>query len=161
MVVHEKNANVGHGRDAAESAGCGNISGMVAATRTPRAAVDRQSTPECGDAPADPKNAASGNRADPRGVSAAIVLNAQRNGSLAARKALDAEVDVAGPAVPRWSGIPERSDRRSRPPPRPSADPGGDAAAGLLDPAFLGGDSQSVEFAPLPAPSLPPKGPPP
>jgi hypothetical protein len=40
-------------------------------------------------------------------------------------------------------------------------EPGGDPSSGLLDPAFLGGDSQSVEFAPLPAPKLPPKGPPP
>jgi hypothetical protein len=38
------------------------------------------------------------------------------------------------------------------------AEPGGDpSGGGILDPAFLGGDSKSVEFAPLPAPSLPPK----
>jgi hypothetical protein len=30
--------------------------------------------------------------------------------------------------------------------PRPTTAPGGDASGGLLDPAFLGGDSQSVEF---------------
>jgi hypothetical protein len=36
--------------------------------------------------------------------------------------------------------------------------PGGDpSSGGLLDSAFLGGRSQSVEFAPLPAPTLPPK----
>jgi hypothetical protein len=44
-------------------------------------------------------------------------------------------------------------------PVRPAADPGGDpSGGGLLDPAFFGGESQSVEFAPMPAPVLPPKG---
>jgi hypothetical protein len=39
------------------------------------------------------------------------------------------------------------------------AEPGGDpSGGGALDPAFLGGDSRSVLFAPLPAPVLPPKG---
>jgi hypothetical protein len=44
--------------------------------------------------------------------------------------------------------------------PRPaSTEPGGDpASGGFLDPAFLGGDAKSVEFAPLPVPALPPKG---
>ena len=43
---------------------------------------------------------------------------------------------------------------------RPGAEPGGDpSGGGALDPAFLGGDSKSVQFAPLPAPVLPPKGP--
>lgn len=38
--------------------------------------------------------------------------------------------------------------------------PGGDpSGGGALDPAFLGGDSRSVLFAPLPAPVLPPKDP--
>jgi hypothetical protein len=41
---------------------------------------------------------------------------------------------------------------------RPGAEPGGDpSGGGLLDPAFLRGESQSVDFAPLPKPSLPPK----
>ena len=41
-----------------------------------------------------------------------------------------------------------------------SAEPGGDpSGGGVLDPAFLGGDSRSVLFAPLPAPVLPPKEP--
>jgi len=41
---------------------------------------------------------------------------------------------------------------------RPGAEPGGDpASGGFLDPAFLGGDSKSVEFAPLPVPRLPAK----
>ncbi len=40
------------------------------------------------------------------------------------------------------------------------AEPGGDpSGGGALDPAFLGGDSRSVLFAPLPAPVLPPKEP--
>jgi hypothetical protein len=40
-----------------------------------------------------------------------------------------------------------------------ATEPGGDpASGGFLDPSFLGGDSKSVEFAPLPAPALPPKG---
>jgi hypothetical protein len=35
---------------------------------------------------------------------------------------------------------------------------GGDpSSGGYLDPAFLGGDSKSVEFAPLPVPRLPEK----
>jgi hypothetical protein len=39
------------------------------------------------------------------------------------------------------------------------AEPGGDpTSGGLLDPAFLSGDSVPIEFAPLPAPALPPKG---
>jgi hypothetical protein len=43
-------------------------------------------------------------------------------------------------------------------PPGHRAEAGGDpAAGGSLDPAFLGGDSKSVEFAPLPKPLLPPK----
>jgi hypothetical protein len=38
------------------------------------------------------------------------------------------------------------------------AEPGGDAPrGGPLDPAFLGGDSKSIDFAPLPAPALPAK----
>lgn len=38
------------------------------------------------------------------------------------------------------------------------AEPGGDPSSGdYLDPAFLGGDSKSVEFAPLPVPKLPAK----
>lgn len=38
------------------------------------------------------------------------------------------------------------------------AAPGGDPpAGGLLDPAFLGGQSKSVELVPLPRPELPPK----
>jgi hypothetical protein len=41
---------------------------------------------------------------------------------------------------------------------RGGAESGGDpASGGYLDPAFLGGDSKSVEFAPLPVPKLPPK----
>jgi hypothetical protein len=41
---------------------------------------------------------------------------------------------------------------------RPGAEPGGDpSGGGLLDPAFLRGESQSVDFAPLPKPTLPPK----
>jgi hypothetical protein len=41
------------------------------------------------------------------------------------------------------------------------AEPGGDpSSGGYLDPAFLGDDSKSVEFAPLPVPKLPDKGPP-
>lgn len=40
------------------------------------------------------------------------------------------------------------------------AELGGDpSGGGALDPAFLGGDSRSVLFAPLPAPVLPPKEP--
>jgi hypothetical protein len=40
----------------------------------------------------------------------------------------------------------------------PVAEPGGDPVlGGLLDPAFLGAESQSIEFAPLPAAKLPPK----
>lgn len=40
------------------------------------------------------------------------------------------------------------------------AEPGADPAdGGALDPAFLGGDSRSVEFAPLEQPSMPPKDP--
>ena len=43
-------------------------------------------------------------------------------------------------------------------PPTAAAEPGGDPTRGeFLDPAFLGGDSKSVEFAPLPAPALPAK----
>jgi hypothetical protein len=43
---------------------------------------------------------------------------------------------------------------------RTGAEPGGDpSGAGALDPAFLRGDSQSVLFAPLPAPVLPAKEP--
>ena len=39
-----------------------------------------------------------------------------------------------------------------------SAPPGGDpSGGGLLDPAFLGGQSRSVELVPLPKPVLPPK----
>lgn len=39
-----------------------------------------------------------------------------------------------------------------------AAPPGGDApSGGLLDPAFLGGQSKSVELVPLPRPELPPK----
>ena len=42
--------------------------------------------------------------------------------------------------------------------PSPGAEPGGDPmSGGLLDPSLLGGDSKSVEFAPLPAPQLPAK----
>jgi hypothetical protein len=42
----------------------------------------------------------------------------------------------------------------------PGVEPGGDpSGGGLLDPAFLGGDSQMIELAPLPAPRLPPKDP--
>jgi hypothetical protein len=38
------------------------------------------------------------------------------------------------------------------------AEPGGDPErSGPLDPAFLGGESKSIEFAPLPAPALPAK----
>jgi hypothetical protein len=41
----------------------------------------------------------------------------------------------------------------------PGAEPGGDpTTGGFLDTAFLGGDSRSVEFAPLPVPKLPEKG---
>jgi hypothetical protein len=41
---------------------------------------------------------------------------------------------------------------------RPGVDPGGDAPRdSLIDPAFFGGESKSVEFAPLPAPALPAK----
>jgi hypothetical protein len=41
---------------------------------------------------------------------------------------------------------------------RRGVEPGGDpSGGGLLDPAFFGGDSQSVEFAPLPVPILPAK----
>jgi hypothetical protein len=41
---------------------------------------------------------------------------------------------------------------------RAGVEPGGDlSGGGLLDPACLGGDSQSVEFAPLPVPILPSK----
>jgi hypothetical protein len=41
---------------------------------------------------------------------------------------------------------------------RRGVQPGGDpSSGGLLDSAFLGGQSQSVEFAPLPIPTLPPK----
>jgi hypothetical protein len=41
---------------------------------------------------------------------------------------------------------------------RQRAEAGGDpSGGGILDPAFLGGDSKSVEFAPLPAPALPSK----
>jgi hypothetical protein len=37
-------------------------------------------------------------------------------------------------------------------------EPGGDpSGGGLLDSAFMGGESQSVEFAPLPVARLPPK----
>jgi hypothetical protein len=54
-------------------------------------------------------------------------------------------------------GIPD--DTAATPgPARASAEPGGDPATGdYLDPAFLGGDSKSVEFAPLPVPKLPAK----
>nr|WP_298686160.1 hypothetical protein [uncultured Dongia sp.] len=39
-----------------------------------------------------------------------------------------------------------------------AAPPGGDpSGGGLLDPAFLGGQSKSVDLAPLPKPILPPK----
>ncbi len=42
--------------------------------------------------------------------------------------------------------------------PGAGAEAGGDpASGGSLDPAFLGGDARSVEFAPLPRPTLPPK----
>jgi hypothetical protein len=42
--------------------------------------------------------------------------------------------------------------------PGAGAEPGGDPTrGGSLDPAFLGGESKSVEFAPLPEPRLPPK----
>ena len=41
---------------------------------------------------------------------------------------------------------------------RHTAPPGGDpSGGGLLDPAFLGGQSKSVELEPLPPPALPPK----
>jgi hypothetical protein len=41
---------------------------------------------------------------------------------------------------------------------RRGVEPGGDPfSGGLLDSAFLAGESQSVEFAPLPVPTLPPK----
>jgi hypothetical protein len=41
---------------------------------------------------------------------------------------------------------------------RRGVEPGGaPSSGGLLDSAFLGGQSQSVEFAPLPVPTLPPK----
>ena len=41
---------------------------------------------------------------------------------------------------------------------RRGVEPGGDpSSGGLLDSAFLGGESQSVEFAPLPVPTLPSK----
>ena len=41
---------------------------------------------------------------------------------------------------------------------RPGAQSGGDpSSGGLLDSAFLRGESQAVEFAPLPVPTLPPK----
>jgi hypothetical protein len=41
---------------------------------------------------------------------------------------------------------------------RRGVEPGGDpSGGGLLDPAFFGGESQSVEFAPLPVPILPAK----
>jgi hypothetical protein len=41
---------------------------------------------------------------------------------------------------------------------RRGVEPGGAPSSGeLLDSAFLGGQSQSVEFAPLPVPTLPPK----
>jgi hypothetical protein len=40
----------------------------------------------------------------------------------------------------------------------PGTEPGGDpSGGGLLDPAFMGGDSQAVEFAPLPVAKLPAK----
>ena len=46
--------------------------------------------------------------------------------------------------------------------PRRGADPGGDPTSGeSLDSAFLGGEQQSVEFAPLPLVTLPPKDAPP
>jgi len=42
--------------------------------------------------------------------------------------------------------------------PGAGAEAGGDPAGdGSLDPAFLGGDARSVEFASLPRPTLPPK----
>ncbi|CAN5423740.1 hypothetical protein BH11PSE4_BH11PSE4_09910 [soil metagenome] len=42
-----------------------------------------------------------------------------------------------------------------------NAEAGGDPASGeALDSAFMGGDSQSIAFAPLPVRSLPPKDPP-
>jgi hypothetical protein len=41
---------------------------------------------------------------------------------------------------------------------RGGVESGGDpSSGGLLDTAFLGGQSQSIEFAPLPVPTLPPK----
>jgi hypothetical protein len=41
---------------------------------------------------------------------------------------------------------------------REGAEPGGDpSSGGFLDPSFLGGDSKSVDFAPMPVPKLPPK----
>jgi hypothetical protein len=41
---------------------------------------------------------------------------------------------------------------------RRGVEPGGDpSGGGLLDPAFFGGETQSVEFAPLPVPILPAK----
>jgi hypothetical protein len=45
---------------------------------------------------------------------------------------------------------------------RPAAAPGGDpTGGGPLDLSFLTGESGNIEFAPLPVPLLPPKGPPP
>src|SRR5260370_40635450 len=42
--------------------------------------------------------------------------------------------------------------------PRRGVEPGGDrTSGGSLDSAFLGGEQQSVEFAPLPVVTLPPK----
>jgi hypothetical protein len=53
-------------------------------------------------------------------------------------------------------GVPEGSVKALR-----NAEVGGDPSGGLLDSAFMRGQSQSIEFAPLPIRTLPPKEAPP
>ena len=67
---------------------------------------------------------------------------------------------VRSAAAPWISASAAASSRPTPPPRRPvpaSSRAAIPRAAGLLDPAFLGGDAKSVEFAPLPVPKLPAK----